>query len=57
MYIIGGWTGAYSSKIVEYTNNEWTHVASFNQARYAHSAISLGSVTMIIGGVTPRNET
>ena len=55
VYIIGGWTGDSSTDsrtpiIAEYKNDQWTNVGNLNQPRHAHSAITSGSLTMVIGG-------
>ena len=42
---------ASTSKIVKYdNNNEWTLVGNLQADRSAHQAISIGSLTMILGG-------
>ena len=55
--IIGGITngspgtnGRIISTIAEYKNGSWKNVGNLAQARDSHSAITLGSVTMIVGG-------
>ena len=55
VYIIGGFTydSSTSSRtpvIAEYKNNQWSNAGSLNQSRYAHGAITSGSLTMVIGG-------
>ena len=49
--LIGGWSdGSRSSSIVEYKDDKWTVIGNLKQARYAHQAISIGPLVMIIGG-------
>ena len=51
--IIGGWSdGSLTSSIVEYKDDKWTVIGNLKQARYAHQAISIGPLVMIIGGVS-----
>ena len=54
VYVIGGNTAEgphYSTTIIaEYKNDEWYNVGNLKQSRYAHSAITSGPLTMIIGG-------
>ena len=50
--IFSGRTGgsAYTSTIAEYKDGSWKKVGNLAQARMAHSAMTSGSVTMIVGG-------
>ena len=55
MLIIGGYTNGqypnqYTSIIAEYKDGNWRNVGALSQARHQHDAITMGSVTMIIGG-------
>ena len=55
VFIIGGYTnesseGLRTSIIAEYSDNEWNNAGSLKQSRQAHSAITSGSFTLIIGG-------
>ena len=50
--IIGGYSHYYLSSIVEYKDDKWTVIGNLKQARYRHQAISIGSLVMIIGGVS-----
>jgi len=59
VFIIGGHTGVapyYMSKIVEYKEGNWKHSGTLAQARAGHSSITLGSITMIIGGLPRRRS-
>ena len=52
---MGGFTnesseGLRTSIIAEYRDDEWNNVGSLKKARQAHTAITSGSLTMIIGG-------
>ena len=38
------------STIMQYSDNIWTHVGDLHTARKKHSAISSGSIVMIVGG-------
>ena len=51
--IIGGYTGVYQQKlstIAEYKDGNWENVGNLAQARYAHGAITSGSISMVVGG-------
>ena len=51
--IIGGYTGgspSIISTIAEYKNGSWKNIGNLAQARYRHSAITSGPVTIIVGG-------
>ena len=55
VFIIGGFTnvsseGLRTSIIAEYKDDEWNNAGSLKQSRQAHSAITLGLLTLIIGG-------
>ena len=57
--IIGGYSDdndeidfEFFSSIVEYEDDKWTIIGNLKQPRYAHQAISIGSLVMIIGGET-----
>ena len=54
--IVGGLTMGVpnrSSTIAEYKDGNWSNIGNMNQNRDSHKAITLGSVTMIIGGNSP----
>jgi len=40
------------SSIVKYDNDKWTVIGSLKIARFGHQAISIGSLVMIIGGLS-----
>lgn len=55
VYIIGGFMsdssiGNHTPIIAKYTNDEWFNIGSINKPRDGHTAITYGSLTMIIGG-------
>ena len=55
VFIIGGYTAgspSYISTIAEYKDGNWKNVGNLAQARYAHGAITSGSITMVAGGVS-----
>ena len=52
--IIGGYTNDsqfISSTIAEYKDGIWKNIGNLAEARYAHGAITSGSITMVVGGV------
>ena len=49
-YIIGG-SNTYNV-VAEYRNDQWSQLDDLNTGRYAHGSITIGSQTMIIGGMT-----
>ena len=49
-YIIGG---SYADNIIaQYKDDQWKRLTDLNRGRYGHGSISIGSETMIIGGIT-----
>ena len=54
--IIGGYTGSelpsITSIIAEYKDGTWQKKGDLAQARYGHGAITSGSTTMIVGGLS-----
>ena len=45
-----------SSSIVEYNDDNWTVIGNIKQERVCHQAISIGSMLMIIGGISHHQE-
>ena len=53
VFIIGGWNRIeLSSIIAEFSDYQWSHFGNLQTARNDHSAISVGSLTFIIGGLS-----
>ena len=50
-YIIGGYTDTASINIIaEFRNNQWSNIGSLTRARDHHGSITVGDLTMVIGG-------
>jgi len=47
--VIGGWQT--SDIIARYKNDCWSNIGNLKRARSGHSAITIGSVTMVVGGL------
>ena len=48
-YIIGG---RYTKKLVaKFKNDEWRQLDDLIQGRYCHGSITIGTQTMVVGGV------
>ena len=48
----GGSTNfGFSTKILKYEADVWTHVGDFQRARYLHSTVFNGNQLVIIGGI------
>ena len=54
-YIIGGGDAPYKL-IAEFKNGEWRRFGELNQGRWAHGSITLGALTMVVGGRTSENK-
>ena len=56
VYIIGGYTGCWSksrlSTIAEFKDGRWRRAGNLANSRIKHGAITLGSLTMVVGGYT-----
>ena len=53
VFIIGGHTRGKpdtTTTIAEYKNGNWIHAGNLAKSRYGHGAITLGDITMIVGG-------
>ena len=52
-YIIGGYQGSnsnYSPTIAEFKNDKWRKLGDLTQGRRYHGSISIGHLTMVVGG-------
>ena len=45
-----------TSIIAEYSNDDWSDVGNLRQPRFGHNAITLGSMTMVIAGLSAGNK-
>ena len=45
-----------TSIIAEYSNDEWFDVGNLRQPRFGHNAITFGSMTMVIAGLSTAKE-
>ena len=46
-----------TSKIVKYSDETWEVAGNLRQVRHGHGAISLGGITMVLGGYPAKGET
>ena len=52
-YIIGGTQGSsLSPTIAEFKNGQWRKLGDLTQGRQVHGSISIGQLTMVVGGNT-----
>ena len=49
-YSVNG-SPSYTSTIAEYKDGNWKNVGNLAQARCCYSAITSGSITMVVGGM------
>ena len=53
-YIIGG---TYAENIIaEFKNDQWSRLGDLKQPRYNHGSITIGTKTMVVGGITSSDK-